>query len=183
MTPPVSSAFFPCRAPNRLPSFTPRAENRKVVRPMREIATQMLEKLKWPSTNRGRLTPATREMPAGQGVNAGGNGQQEHGPGGQIPGDLFLLCRQSLPDHIAPNDRQEEKGNPVIEGGNGLGEGMGQEKAQQRHQHLKAAKPQPHPGCMLEGDCAYSQPLANCHGKGIHRQPHGQDQKLIHVHF
>ena len=40
----------------------------------------------------GQTHPGHQGDAGCQGVNAGGNGQQEHGPGGQIPGDLFLLC-------------------------------------------------------------------------------------------
>lgn len=52
----------------------------------------------------------------GQGVDAGGNGQGEHGPQVQGGAAVFRLIGAGRAEHIAPQPAQQKKGDPVVNG-------------------------------------------------------------------
>ena len=56
------------------------------------------------------------------------------------------LFGEGFPDHVAANDGQQAKGDPVVDKGDLLPELGPHKVADQGHQRLKAAEPQPHQG-------------------------------------
>ena len=94
----------------------------------------------------------------------------------------MLLLAAGLPDHIAADKDQQHKGDPVVDvGDKGLKLGA-QQPAQEGHQGLKAAEPQPGGQHVGEAHPPHGQALADGDGKGVHGQPHGQDEQLQKTH-
>ena len=74
----------------------------------------------------------------GQSIDAGGNGQNDHGA--EIDGrvQIFFVVVEGFLNHIDADDGQQDKGNPVVKRGNGIAEMVSEEIADERHAGLKS---------------------------------------------
>ena len=96
---------------------------------------------------------------------------------------LFAITAgKGLLEHIGTDQSQQHKGNPVVEGLNGIGKESSQKEANQRHQGLKTAKPDATGGHSLSVGLFHAKALAHGHSKGIHAQAHCQKQQLHKTH-
>lgn len=102
-----------------------------------------------------------------QSVYAGSDSQKEHRAGLKGGIQIFFL-RKSFPDHISSNENKEYKGDPVIDLGDGGGKEAAKKIADQRHQCLKAAKPQTGDRHMFYLDLSQGETLTDRDSKGIH---------------
>lgn len=118
----------------------------------------------------------------GQGVNAGGQGKQEHGLERQGVVRFFLLFGQGLPEHGDANEGEQYESDPVIDGGNIGFEALAQEKADQWHEALKTAKPQSDNTRFLQIHFFQSQSLADGDGKCIHGESDGDQKQFYNTH-
>ena len=85
-------------------------------------------------------------------------------------------------DHVAADQPQQHKRAPGRDGVDKALELYAQHIARKRHNPLKHAKPRAHDQHIAPANFAHGQPLADCHGERVHRQPHGQQQKLPQSH-
>ena len=105
----------------------------------------------------------------GQCINAGGDGEDQHflKMDGRAAG--LGLVVEGLFDHVAADEDQENEGDPVVVGSDGLLEAGAKEIADGGHQGLE--------GTEIEGDddgvflieLLHGQTFADGNGEGIHR--------------
>lgn len=119
----------------------------------------------------------------GQGVNAGGDGEhQELARRGGVC-DLFLLAgADALVDHLAADEGQQAKGDPVVHALDVPDERAAREVPDQGHEELETAKEQTDlegvlPPKVLERD-------ARCdgYGEGVHRERNAQERDFDNAH-
>ena len=119
----------------------------------------------------------------GQGVNAGGDGQREHGFTGEIGLHTLLVVLSGLPDHIDADDGQQHKGDPMVHVGDKRLKADAQQPAQKGHQRLEAAEPQSGDEGMAQPHLTGGKALADRDGKGIHGQSHGDQKQFDDSHM
>ena len=153
MIPPSSSALLLYFVPKMLPIFTPRAESRKVITPMKLTA--------------GRMRTSRKA---------------KHGldPQGEV--HMLGVPVLGFPDHVAADKAQKDHGDPVVHRGDVLREAAAQQVADERHQGLKASEPEAHDHHVLPLYPADGQALADGHGEGVHGQAHGQNKQFQYRH-
>lgn len=118
----------------------------------------------------------------GQGIDAGGNGQGDHGFEGEGIVQLFLFLAQGLADHVAADEAQQHKGDPMVDADDeGLELGT-QQVADEGHQRLKAAEVGTHAQGVLHFSLAHGKALANGHGKGVHAQANSDEEQFQNAH-
>lgn len=113
----------------------------------------------------------------GQGVDACGDGKQQHGLESQRGVGVRLAFRKGLAYHINAYGQKQPKGNPVVDGGHVVPEIEYEIVSYYGHQCLKAAEPQPHRKVGARRPLAQRQPLAHRHREGVHRKSYCQKQK------
>ena len=82
---------------------------------------------------------------------------------------LVLLAGESLPQHIAADEHQQDEGDPVVKALDSGRELRAQHPADKRHKRLKAAEIQSHRQGMAPFDPRHGQALTHRHRKGVHR--------------
>ena len=75
----------------------------------------------------------------GQSVNAGGNGQYQHGPGSKRT-IRFIILIERFHNHLASNENKQTQSNPVVHTGYQRMKPAAQQIAQCRHKRLKTSK-------------------------------------------
>ena len=118
----------------------------------------------------------------GQRVDAGGDGQGQHGSEGEGIVQLLLLALEGLADHVAADDPQQHKGDPVIHAGDQRLKLPSQHIADGGHQRLEAAEVRTHNQRMPGLRLAHGKPLADRHRKGVHAQPHRNEKQFNQAH-
>ena len=96
---------------------------------------------------------------------------------------LVLLAGEGLPDHVAADKQQQNKGDPVVILLDITRKLRTKYPAQKGHQCLKAAEIQSHRQGMAPFDLRHGQPLTDRYGKGIHRQPYADEKQLKKSHI
>ena len=114
----------------------------------------------------------------GQRVDAGGDGERQHHPKAHGGALRLFLPGQRLADHVAADEQQQSERNPVIHRGDERFKLRAEEIAEQRHQRLKGAEPQPRDAALLPAGARQRQPLADRHGQRVHRQANGQNDQF-----
>ena len=76
-----------------------------------------------------------------QGINTGGNCQQEHGFHIQRSGGVFFIHGHSFFDHGSADDTKQYESNPVIDSGDKAFKLTAENIADHGHQRLKTTKP------------------------------------------
>ena len=109
-----------------------------------------------------------------QSINAGSDSHekkflvvQTRADGGVL--GLVLLAGESLPQHIAADEHQQDEGDPVVKALDSGRELRAQHPADKRHKRLKAAEIQPHRQSVTPSDFRHGQALTHRHRKGVHR--------------
>ncbi len=109
-----------------------------------------------------------------QSINAGSDSHekkflvvQTRADGGVL--GLILLAGESLPQHIAADEHQQDEGDPVVKALDSGRELRAQHPADKRHKRLKAAEIQSHRQGMAPSDFRHGQALTHRHRKGVHR--------------
>ena len=120
----------------------------------------------------------------GQGVDAGGHGQQQHGLEGEgavvRPG--LLVVGPGLLHHAAADEAEQDEGHPVVDGGDVALKGGAQEVAQARHQGLEAAEPGADDEVMPTSQLPGGKTLADGDGEGVHGEAHGDEKEFQNAH-
>ena len=112
----------------------------------------------------------------GERINAGGDGQRQHGFGGVVVVQL-LVATKTLLDHVRTDERQQHKRDPRAELRQQRGKPVTEKIAQCRHQKLEPAEPDAADHSVLQTYLADGQPLADRDGECVHREADGnQDQ-------
>ena len=121
----------------------------------------------------------------GQGVDAGGDGQEQHGLEGEgavvRPG--LLVIGQGLLHHAAADEAEQDEGHPVVDGGDVALEGGAQEVTEARHQGLEAAEPGADDEVMPTSELAGGETLADGDGEGVHGEAHGDEKEFQNAHI
>ena len=105
----------------------------------------------------------------GQSINRGGDSQYEHRARRKVVCMFLGIVRAGLADHIATDQRQEQEGDPMVEGGHQGREFSRQKVAKHRHQRLKKTEPKPYGEAVARLELRNGESLADRNGKGIHR--------------
>lgn len=115
----------------------------------------------------------------GQRINAGGNGQNDHSfcihGGVQIVLQIFGKC---LFYHVKTDYGQENEGNPVIHGGDGVFKTGAEIVAEKRHTCLKTAEIEADNNGMGFLELWHGETLTDGDGKGIHGEADSNEKKL-----
>lgn len=112
----------------------------------------------------------------GEGINASRNGKKKHGLDVERIICLFFLLRQCLANHGDADEREQNKGNPVINRGNVGLKLFAEKEAEEWHASLKAAEPQADDGRLAYAQLSHGESLADGDGKGIHGEPDGDQE-------
>ena len=98
---------------------------------------------------------------------------------------LLLRCLAALFDHVAADEREQEKHNPMVDLFNIERELAAEKISQQRHQRLKAAEKECDEQRILFVDSLHRKALADRDGESVHRQTNGNQKqfKQRHVMF
>ena len=118
----------------------------------------------------------------GQGVDAGGDGHDQHGLEAQGGVYVLRVLVQGLPDHVGADEHQQYHGDPVVHRGDVLRKAAAQQIPYEGHQRLKAAEPEAHDHHMLPLYLPDGQALADGYGKGVHGQAHRQNEQFKYGH-
>ena len=96
---------------------------------------------------------------------------------------LVLLAGEGLPDHVAADKQQQNKGDPVVILLDISRKLRTKYPPQKGHQCLKAAEIQSHRQGMAPFDPRHGQALTDRHGEGVHRQSHADEEQLKKSHI
>ena len=118
-----------------------------------------------------------------QRVDAGSHCQRQHGFEGEGAVHRFLFVAHRLADHVAADQRQQDKGNPMIDACDHRLKLFAHRISDQRHERLKSAEIQTDIHIMPRPQFMHRKPLADRHGKGVHRKSDGNDNQIKHTHF
>ena len=118
----------------------------------------------------------------GQCVDAGGDGQRQHGPETEAAVEALLLVLPGLTDHVQTDQTQQGKGDPVVDADDDGLKAHAQQPAQQGHHALKQAKIPAAGQGVGRADTADGQTLADGDGEGVHGQSNGDDEQLPQTH-
>ena len=131
MTPPAISAGLPSLLPTRWPSTTPMKVITKVISPIRIAAAAI-----------GYVVEEGEADPDRERVDAGGDRQDEQFADVDRVGVLLLVLvtGECLPQHLAADDGQQREGDPVVVVADVVGEAVGQQLADHRHDGLEHAE-------------------------------------------
>ena len=123
-----------------------------------------------------------------QRVDAGGNGEDEEFLYVQVFQLLLLLplfaraLMQAFPDHLAADEGQQDKGDPVVDGGD-VGLELHAEKiAGHRHQELEPPEEEGDDKSPSPGKLFHRQALDHRDGEGVHRQADPESDKCNNAH-
>ena len=114
----------------------------------------------------------------GQSVDAGGHGQKRHAAHVQGRVRALRLRFQGFLDHVAADQRQQDEGDPVIVGRDGVTEPGAQQVADEGHGSLESAEVQSHHAGALPAHPGHGKAFTDGHGEGVHGQSHGDDKQL-----
>ena len=95
---------------------------------------------------------------------------------------LTLTFVKRIPKHLSADTRQQDKRNPVVDGGDKTGKLAAQRPPQQGHERLKASEKQCDNQRMAVVDGPHPQPLANRNCECVHRQAYTHQQQLDKPH-
>ena len=120
-----------------------------------------------------------------EGIDAGRHRLGQDGREGEdsLAGILVLVGMDCLPHHLAADEGQQDKGNPVVDRGDKRGKGAPQKVTDQRHHSLEQPKHK-RPAQCLAKKAAAPHLAGNTHavggrdGKGVHRKSKGNHQKV-----
>ena len=117
----------------------------------------------------------------GEGVDAGGHGQQQKPSVGQgrLPG-LVVVAPEGGVDHASADKGQQNKGDPGAEPGDVMAYGAAQQPAQQGHDKLKCAEVHAHEQAVANVESFDRQSAGDGHGKGVQGQTHGDEKDIQH---
>ena len=96
---------------------------------------------------------------------------------------LVLLAGEGLPDHVAADKQQQNKGDPVVILLDITRKLRTKYPPQKGHQCLKAAEIQSHRQGMAPFDLRHGQALTDRHSEGVHRQSHADEEQLKKSHI
>ena len=124
----------------------------------------------------------------GQGVNRGGNGENQVLDQVNLFGILavafvlILVYGKGFPQHLAANKGQKDKGNPVVDGSDDAHELTAECPTDHGHAGLKPAKEQTEHHGDFKVDLFHAETLADGNGKGVHRKANGEQHELCESH-
>ena len=120
----------------------------------------------------------------GQGVDAGGDGQEQHVPEGKgaVVRSGLPVLRKRLLHHAAADEAEQKKGHPVVHGGDVALKGGAQQVANAGHQGLEAAEPGADDKIVLPSELLGGQTLADGDGEGVHGQAYGDEKEFQNAH-
>ena len=121
-----------------------------------------------------------------QGVDAGGQGEKEHGPWIEAVVTAFRLSGPAgmirLPDHVEADEGQKEKSDPVVDVLYEVDKTASEDPADDGHQGLKAAEPDPHGTCFGDACSGDRQGFAYRDRKGVHGKAYRDQKKIKNRH-
>ena len=114
----------------------------------------------------------------GQCVNAGGDGKDQHFF--EIDGGVagLGLVVEGLFDHVAADENQENEGDPVVVGSDGLLEAGAKKIADGGHQGLESAEVEGDDGGVFLVELLHGQAFADGNGEGVHGQADGKKKQF-----
>ena len=119
-----------------------------------------------------------------QRVDARGDRQREELAIANAPtvlGLLFLLLA-ALADHIAADEGEQHKGDPMIPALDVAREPAAEQIARERHERLKAAEEQRQQQRVALVDPLHAEALADGHGKSVHRKTDADQEQFKKSH-
>ena len=122
----------------------------------------------------------------GQGVNRGGNGENQVFYQVNLLGILVvalaLVLGKGLPQHLAADEGQKDKGDPMVDGPDDAHELTAERPSDHGHAGLKAAKEQAEHYGDFKVDLFHAETLSDGNGKGVHRKANGEQHELCESH-
>lgn len=117
-----------------------------------------------------------------QRIDAGRDGEKQHGlyVHGRITG--FRLLFQGFFDHVKADDAKQNEGDPVVVGFDGTLEADAKQVAEPRHECLKTAEIQPDDQRVFGTHGLHGKSFADRHRKGIHGQAQGKKKEFNQGH-
>ena len=98
-------------------------------------------------------------------------------------GRLLRLPFQRLPHHLTADECQQKKSQPVVQMLDIPGKLGAQQPAGIGHQRLKSAKKQRNHSRIAQIQFWHTESLAHRYSKGVHREPHADQQQFQKSHI
>ena len=118
----------------------------------------------------------------GKGIDAGGDGHDQHGLEGKGGVHRFLFLGKGFANHVRADQSQKDEGDPVVDGGDVLLEDGTEKVADGGHQRLKTAEPQSDDGHLFPVQFPGGEALADGDGEGVHRKADGEQKQAYETH-
>ena len=119
----------------------------------------------------------------GQGIDAGGHGQHDHGhaPGGVLGLAVWRVTPERRSEHALGHEGQQNEGHPMVVGLDPAPDRQSGTPADDGHHGLEKAEVPGQAEGLPRTDRFQRHTGGDGNGKGIHGQGHGQGQGVDHV--